>query len=193
MELDDLANEVSDETVLLAMSQGMPEALTIFMRRFQGRIYGLAFTVVHDESLAEEIAQEAILKIWRHAAMYDPRRGTVATWALAITRHVAIDCVRVRVLPKADPELLFRSELQSGESSPEEQAILGASVEFLKHALRRLPDDQRRALLLASFYGKTAREIALDEDIPLGTAKTRLRSALASLRKQFVVEGYLNP
>lgn len=193
MEFDEISPETTDETLLLAMAQGIPEAITVFVRRFQRRVYGLALMIAIDEPLAEEIAQESLLKIWRHAAMYDPRRGSVTSWVLTITRHVAIDRVRVRTLPRVDPEALYRDELQSDNRSPEEEVVVGDSVEFLRYALEQLPPEQRRALILASFYGRTANEIAVDESIPLGTAKTRIRSGLRNLRKQFTAEGYLNP
>ena len=78
------------------MAAGDADAASAFVGRFQRRVYGLALTITGEARTAEDVAQEALLRAWRHAAAYDPRRGSVATWLLTITRNVAIDMVRVR-------------------------------------------------------------------------------------------------
>ena len=138
--------------------------------------------MVGDAAVAEEIAQEAFTRAWRHAGAYDPRRGRVATWLLSITRNLAIDQLRAKRPQPLDPERIRDAEramwttgAQPGVGEPP------AAVAELREALGGLPDDQRRALLLAALFGYTAREIGAIEDIPLGTAKTRIRSAMRKL------------
>ncbi|HEX6336083.1 MAG TPA: sigma-70 family RNA polymerase sigma factor [Jiangellaceae bacterium] len=88
--------KVSDESLLAGMAAGDVGAAATFVRRFQARVYGLALAVVGIAPDAEEVAQEAFMRAWRHAGNFDPRRGRVSTWLLTITRNVAIDKLRVR-------------------------------------------------------------------------------------------------
>ncbi|MGH2695358.1 MAG: sigma factor, partial [Actinomycetota bacterium] len=74
----------SDETLLAGLGSGDPEAAAAFVRRYQRRLFGLALTILGDRQAAEEAAQEALVRAWKHAGAYDPRRGTVATWLLSI-------------------------------------------------------------------------------------------------------------
>jgi len=175
--------EVSDEVLLAALSGGDEQSGVVFVRRYQRRLFGLALTIVHDVSMAEDVAQEAFIRIFRHALIYDPRRASVATWALTITRNLAIDAVRVRrAIPTAPDERIFIS-LVSNERDPDEIAFTSDDVARAKAALRTIPMEQRRVIVLATMFGRTAAEIAVMEAIPLGTAKSRLRLGMARLRE----------
>ncbi|MGH2948806.1 MAG: sigma factor, partial [Solirubrobacteraceae bacterium] len=81
------------------------------MRRFQGRVFGLALTILGDRGEAEEAAQETLVRAWRYAGAYDPRRGAVTTWLLAIARNVAIDRTRLRRSEPVDPGTLMALEM----------------------------------------------------------------------------------
>lgn len=179
---------LSDESLLAGLAVGDPTPSAAFVRRFQARVYGLALAMVHDPAAAEEVAQEAFVRAWRHAGSYDARRGRVAAWLLTITRNVAIDARRLRRQVPVDPDALVAMSIQAAESGPEELAVAGSEAERLRTALRDLPVDQRRALVLAAFGGLTAREIAEAEDIPVGTAKTRIRGAMLKLRGALEVD-----
>src|SRR4029453_5902434 len=98
------SKSASDEALLAGLASGDPESAAAFVRRFQARGFGLARTIVGDASSAEEIAQEAMLRAWRHAGAYDHRRGRVETWLLAITRNLAIDHLRLKRGGPIDPE-----------------------------------------------------------------------------------------
>src|SRR3954463_11423637 len=100
MDLGSRTDELSDESLLAGLGAGDRRAAAAFVRRFERRVYGLALTVVGDRVLAEDVAQGALTRAWRHAQAYDPRRGSVATWLLTITRNLAVDAVRLR---RADP------------------------------------------------------------------------------------------
>jgi RNA polymerase sigma-70 factor (ECF subfamily) len=173
-------NGIADETLLAGLGAGNPEAAAAFIRRFQGRVYGLAVTMLGDPDVAEDVAQETFLRAWRHAATYDARRGRVATWLLAITRNVAIDRARMRLPTPTDPEIIA-SEL---ELAREDAPVDVAERERVREAVGVLSDDERRALVLAMYAGRTAREISELDGVPLGTVKTRIRTAMLKLRER---------
>lgn len=167
----------SDESLVAGMASGDMDAMTAFVRRFQSRVYGLALAVVDDAGLAEEVAQDAFMRAWRHAVTYDPRRGRVVTWLLTITRNLAVDAIRLRRDRPIDPERLMVA-LVPRVAEPDYEG-----AEQLRAGLRALPIGQARPIVLAVVYGLTANEIADKEGIPLGTAKTRIRRGLARLRQ----------
>jgi RNA polymerase sigma factor (sigma-70 family) len=177
----------SDEALLAGLAAGDQQAAAAFVRRFQRRAYGLARTIVGEPRDAEDVAQDAFLRAWRYAAGYDPRRGTVLTWLLTIVRNVAIDRMRLKPAEPLDPDVLAsKLQLEHAREAREEGSQL-AEREHLREALAVLPVEQRRALLLAAYYGRTAREVAELEGVPLGTAKTRIRSAMVRLRDRMEV------
>jgi RNA polymerase sigma factor (sigma-70 family) len=173
----------SDDTLLASFALGDPDAAAAFLRRFQGRVYGLARSMVGDPDLAEDVAQEAFLRAWRNAQAYDPRRGSVQTWMLVITRSLAIDAMRLRRAQPVAPETFANLDLRApAGGSPEAAAETSAGVRELRAALDGLPPEQRQALLLAALCGRTAAEISEIESIPLGTAKTRIRTGMHKVR-----------
>lgn len=173
---------LSDEALLAGMASGDPEATTIFIRRYQARVFGLALAILSDRSAAEEVAQEAFLRAWRHGAAFDARRGRVSTWLLTITRNLAIDALRLRRSQPFDPETLM-GLLEAGATEEVDEPLVSADESFrLRRALAELPRDQRAAVIHAGFLGRTAREISEIEGVPIGTVKTRIRSALIKLR-----------
>jgi RNA polymerase sigma factor (sigma-70 family) len=179
----------SDEALLAGYASGDPASAAAFVRRFQGRVYGLAMTIVRDPAVAEEVAQETFARVWRHGGAYDPRRGRVATWLLSITRNLAIDVTRTRRTQPADPELIA-AELALETSAPAADEIVPPpdEREQLRGAIAELPEDQRRALVLAAYLGRTAKEISDLDGLPLGTVKTRIRSAMQKLRSRLEAE-----
>jgi RNA polymerase sigma-70 factor (ECF subfamily) len=172
---------LSDEALVAGLAAGDQGAATAFVRRFQARVFGLAVTMVGNPAVAEEIAQEAFTRAWRHAAAYDARRGRVATWLLSITRNLAIDHLRAKRTEPLDPDAIGDAEQALWTTAARSTAEAGGETDELREALAELPGDQRRALLLAALFGYTAREIGTIEQIPLGTAKTRIRSAMQKL------------
>lgn len=179
----------SDESLLAGMAQGDERAGLAFVRRYQGRVFGLAMGMVSDAALAEDIAEEALLRAWRHAPVYDSRRGAVSTWVLTITRNLTIDALRMRRAVPTDPDDLVNLGLASNDVTPEASAASAESARELRLALAGLSAEQRRALVLAYFYGMTALEVSERESIPLGTAKTRIRAGLTKLRETMTNEG----
>lgn len=172
----------SDDTLLAGFALGDADAAAAFIRRYQGRVYGLARSMVTDASLAEDVAQEAFVRAWRHAPAYDSRRGSVHTWLLVITRNLAIDAMRMRRAQPVDPSVFGELDEATNDASPERLAEAHDEVREVRQALAGLPPEQRRALVLAALCGRTAKEISESEQIPLGTAKTRIRTGLLKVR-----------
>ena len=180
----------SDEALLGAMAIGDETAGIAFVRRYQRRAFGLALSIVSDPDLAEDIAQEALVRTWRHAPVYDSRRASVTTWVLTITRNLAIDALRMRRATPIDPDDIINLGLISTDPDPSEAAQRGDATAQVRLALASVPLEQRRALVLSAFYGLTAEEISRQEDIPLGTAKTRIRAGLSKVRSLLATEGH---
>jgi RNA polymerase sigma factor (sigma-70 family) len=179
-----VSSALSDEALLSGLAAGDADAATAFTRRFQARVYGLAVTIVRDEGTAEDVAQETFVRAWRHAQTYDPRRGRVATWLLTIARNLAIDVIRVKRAEPLDPDVVVTKLQQAGAAgTPVDQGFPPDERERVRGAIARLPAEQRRSLVLAAYLGRTAQEVAELEGIPLGTAKTRIRSAMLKLRE----------
>ncbi len=157
-------------------------AMVVLVRRFQRRTFGLALSILHDDGDAAEVAQDAFVRAWTHAASFDPRRGSVATWLLTITRNLAIDRLRMaaaRPADPVDPDTLVRAGRTAG---PDDMAVVRSETDRVLRALESLTEVQRRCVVLATIGGRSSREISELEDIPLGTAKTRLRDGLRRLR-----------
>ena len=183
------ADQLSDEAVLAAIALDDRDAMAVLVRRYQRRVFGLAASVVADPTLAEDIAQQAFERAWRHAGSFDARRGGVATWLLTITRHLAIDAVRARHTEPVDPQVLVERLPLADDPDPAEAATRRSTVAEVSAHLAALPAEQRRAVVLAALGGCTAAEISASEGIPLGTAKTRLRLGMAKLRLAFAPTG----
>src|SRR5262249_17984114 len=147
---------LSDESLLAGLGSGDRDAAAAFVARFQRRVFGLTYSILRDRGAAEEAAQEAFVRAWRHASAYDPRRGTVAAWLLTIARNVSINMLPARRFDPIDPEVLVAMEARTPRGDGNEgaggvEALVDS--EPLREALGRLPEGQRRALVLAVFYG----------------------------------------
>jgi RNA polymerase sigma factor (sigma-70 family) len=175
-------SSVADDALLAGMAVGDEGAGVAFVRRYQRRVYGLAVSMVGDPVLAQDIAQEAFLRAWRHAQVFDRRRASVSTWMLTITRNLAVDALRLRRPVVMDPSDVMWANLVNGTMSPDEHAESKDVRARMAEALATLPPEQSRAVVLAAVYGYTAAEVSKAEAIPLGTAKTRIRRGLLKLR-----------
>lgn len=174
----------TDEAILAAMAAGDRDAAVAFVRRFQRQVYGLALAVTRDAALADDVAQDAFLRAWRAAPAFDSRRGTVQAWLLTITRNLVVDALRLRRAQPSDPSDLAHLLPASTIGNVDVRAVDDADRERVRDAVATLPAEQRRAVLLAVVAGHTAAEISAAEGIPLGTAKTRIRTAMQRLRTQ---------
>lgn len=179
---------LTDASLLVAVGLGDADAATVFVRRFQSQVYGLAMLMCRDVGLAEDVAQQTFERAWRHAGAFDEVRGSVRTWLLTICRRLAIDTLRLRRAVPTDPEQLSQWLAPSSLDGPECLAVRTDEVKRAMAILAELTVVQQRAVLLATMGGHTAVEIAEIESVPVGTAKTRLRTGLLKLRAELAAE-----
>jgi RNA polymerase sigma factor (sigma-70 family) len=175
------ADQMSDASLLAGLAGNSPDVVVAFMRRFQAQVFRVAFAIVGDRGLAEDVVQQTLERAWRRAATFDPDRGTVRAWLLAIARNLAIDTVRIQRPESSDPGNLARLRGKDVDD-PEQQAIRAEAHSLLWAAVRRLPPAQARAVVMAGIYGMSAQEVAVVDDIALGTAKSRIRDGKIKLR-----------
>jgi RNA polymerase sigma-70 factor (ECF subfamily) len=174
---------MSDNLLLAGFGANDPQLAVAFVRRFQRAVFGIAFGVVGDPGMAEDIAQQAFVHAWRCADSYDVRRGAVRTWLMRITHNLAMDAVRIRRIRRIGPVGLDEPHRLAVTIAPdpERPALAGEAWTRLRRSLAGLPAEQARAIVMAAVHGMTAREIAYIEEIPLGTAKSRIRAGMSKL------------
>jgi RNA polymerase sigma-70 factor (ECF subfamily) len=172
----------SDAALMRAFVARDPAAASELYERFASRVYGLGIVMLGNDAAAQDLVQDTFVKLWRNAARYDPARGKLETWVLLVARSLAIDALRRRVLEARVLERSAPAGEISDEPDPEQRAETTDLSERARRAMAALTDGQRAALELAYFGGKTSAEVAELEGIPLGTAKTRIRTALLKLR-----------
>lgn len=181
------ADGLPDETLLAGLGAGDADLALAFVRRFQRIVFGVAVGVIRDPAAAEDVAQQAFEQAWRHAQMYDSRRGSVRAWLTTIARNLAVDVLRARTSAPVDPDDL-PALLTAVTETPERVAVANDRAAGLRRELGRLPAPQARAVAMAGIYGMTARQIADAESVPLGTAKTRIRDGMQKLRAAYLPE-----
>ena len=172
----------NDAALMRAFASREPAAAGELFERFASRVYGLGVVMLGNDAAAEDLVQDTFVKLWRSAERYDASRGKLETWVLLVARSLAIDALRRRVLDARTVERSTPASETATDPSPEELAELVDLSERARRAMSDLTPGQRAALELAYFGGKTSAEVAELEGIPLGTAKTRIRSALLKLR-----------
>lgn len=146
------------------------------------RAYGLAVRVVRDPSQAEEITQEAFLEIWRTASRFDESLGSAVSWILTLVHRKAVDRVRSAEASTRRDTAYHQGNQVVEHDSTAEAAHASMEARRVRQALDSLTEVQREALELAYFKGYTHTEVATMLDLPVGTAKTRIRDGLIRLR-----------
>jgi RNA polymerase sigma-70 factor (ECF subfamily) len=170
-----------DAALLLRIRDGDERAIETLYTRYSGPLYSLAYRVTGADRYAQDVVQEVFVALWKDAGRYDPSRGALSSWLFALARHKAIDLVRKEANVRkhtADVDLEFRE----ADDDVDQEAWLRLRRDAVRAAITQLPEAQRTALELAFFAGLTHVEVAEQLDIPLGTAKTRIRTALLRLR-----------
>ena len=168
--------------LLRACSLGDEEAFARLYDATSSRVFGLVLRVVRDRAQAEEVTQDVFLEIWRSSARYDQARGSALGWMLTIAHRKAVDRVRsAEAQTRRDAAYEARSQATPFDATSEE-AHRNLDAQRVRRALDTLTEAQRGALELAYFGGYTHREVAVMLDLPVGTAKTRIRDGLIRLR-----------
>ncbi|GEP37429.1 RNA polymerase sigma factor SigK [Nocardioides psychrotolerans] len=175
-----VAHDLSE--LLNLSARGDQAAFSLLYDAMATRVYGLAVRVVRDPAQAEEVTQEAFLEIWRKASRYDVERGSATAWMLTIVHRKAVD--RVRSAEAATRrDTTYHSQNQAVDhDSTADAAHASLEARRVRTALHSLTAVQREALELAYFGGYTHTEVATMLDLPVGTAKTRIRDGLIRLR-----------
>lgn len=179
--LDPTELRAADARLLGRIRDRDERAIEELYARYSGPLYSLAYQVTGAERFAQEVVQDVFMAVWRDAGRFDPTRGALGPWLYSMARHKAIDLVRREQTHRkraADVDL----ELEVSSDDVDREAWHNVRREKVIEAIAHLPEAQRVALELAFFAGLTHVEVADKLGIPLGTAKTRIRTALLRLR-----------
>jgi RNA polymerase sigma-70 factor (ECF subfamily) len=169
--------ETTDGELILRIGTGDRSAFELLYRRYARPVFGLALRRLGDRGRAEDAVQETFASIWRAARSYKPDRGPGAPWLYAVARNAIVDRGRAR----SEPPVETPTETPETSPGPAERAEAGWVSWRVHRALEELPERERKVLELAYWSGLSQSEIAEFLGIPLGTVKTRTRSALARL------------
>jgi RNA polymerase sigma-70 factor (ECF subfamily) len=178
--------DVRDLELLRRVSNGDRAAFDELYRRYAPAAYGLALRITAQPTLAQEVAQEAFLALWRAPQAFDPTRGVFRSFFLSLVHHRAVDTVRREERLRQRTERASNLEPIRGEDVADEVvegAYLGVRRKEVREALATLPPEQRQVIELAYFGGHTQTRIAETLGIPVGTVKTRTLAAMRKMRR----------
>jgi RNA polymerase sigma-70 factor (ECF subfamily) len=178
--------EPSDEALISAIAGGAVWAMEPLYQRYSRILYSLAYRMVADHQIAEDLLQDAFLAVWRRATSYSPQSGAVRSWLVSIVHHRTIDYLRGVRRRSALKEATWEEvELDERAAFPDvwEEAWRSVQSSQVRAALMDIPTEQRMVIELAYFQGWTHTEISQGCQIPLGTVKARMRLGLQHLKK----------
>lgn len=175
-----------DERLVLQLALRDAKALEVLYDRYGDFVYSVSLRVVGDSQLAEDIAQEVFLRLWRRPDLFNASRGRFLTWLLSVARNRAIDERRSRgrrFRHESPPGITAEESLAAAPAHDTSESVIHSDDKIvIEKALNLLPPEQRLAIQLAYFGGYTQQEIAAGLKQPLGTVKTRIRLGLQKLR-----------
>jgi RNA polymerase sigma-70 factor, ECF subfamily len=182
-------NQVDDSDLIRLINQSEKkisnDALSELYDRYSRLVYSLAFHIVGDKALAEEVIQDVFFRVWDKSSTYRAEEAKVNTWLTSITRNRAIDILRKRsIRPEfySDGWDVHSNITLQAPDNPELSAEINIRRERIIAAMKMLPVDQVDALTLSYFFGLSHKQIAEQLDEPLGTIKTRIRLAMRKLK-----------
>ena len=185
-------HQMEDQLLLGLIAAQDQAALEAFYDRYVRQVYSLVLSILRDPGVAEEVTQEVFFSVWKRASSFNSERGRPATWLLSVAHHRAIDALR-RQRRRGQRETPLEPDVENSHPSegegPPEAAMLMENKERVREALRKLPPEQQRVIILAYFQGLTQVEISERLEQPLGTVKTRIRLGMEKLR--LVLEPWL--
>lgn len=173
--------EPVDALLAARLAAGDDHALTEVFDHLAPSVYGTALRVLGEGAAAQDVVQDVFVELWSHPDRYDPNIGTLSTYLLLLARRRALDLLRSELRRMARQERHHRLSPRPPQRTPGDEVTAAATADAVRAAVRLLPDNQRQAIELAYFQGLSYREVAQATGIPEGTAKSRLRLALAKL------------
>jgi RNA polymerase sigma-70 factor (ECF subfamily) len=173
--------EPTDALLASRLAAGDDHALAEAFDHLSPTVYGAALRVLGEGSAAQDVVQDVFVELWSHPDRYDPKAGTLGTYLNLRARHRAVDVVRSELRRLARQARHHRLTPAGHDLSPGDAVTAADTADVVRAAVRLLPDGQRQVVELAYFQGLSYREVALAPGIPEGTAKSRLRLALAKL------------
>ena len=176
---------LADEDLISLVQTRDAEAFAVLYDRHSRAAFSLAYRMIGERQAAEDLVQDALLKVWRSAGSYRSERGSVRTWLLSIVHNRGIDQLRSLGSRRRTQEKVEASAPKSQPSEAFAESWRNAQREQVRQALRTLPQEQLKILELAYFSGYTHVEIAELLDLPLGTVKGRMRLGLKKMRDYF--------
>lgn len=185
-------NQLTDEALLNAIAGGAVWAMESLYGRYSRILYSLAYRMVADHQVAEDLLQDAFLSVWRRATSYSPQMGAARSWLISILHHRTIDYLRkVRRRSTIQEAPLEDIELDESRASPDvwDEAWRSVKSSHVRAALMKIPIEQRLVIELAYFQGWTHTEIVEGTQIPLGTVKARMRLGLTHLKQVLIQMG----
>jgi RNA polymerase sigma-70 factor (ECF subfamily) len=177
-----MSQQDKDFQCLLRVKGGDQSALAELYDRYTSLLYPMALRIMRSAADAEDVVQKSWLQVWRNAASYDPRRGTVAAWLLTVTRSRALDLYR-SLSSRRRAESLVDPEPVNAPADASAAAVQGQLSERVRRALETLEPQQRQVLEIAYFEGLSQSEVAERLKAPLGTVKSWTRQGLMRLRE----------
>ncbi len=177
------AAAATDDELLVASATGDQTAFSELYDRIIPAVRGVARRVLRDPSLADEVAQEVMVEVWRKAARFDPERGSAPGWITTLAHRRAVDRVRSEQASRNRDERAGRRDTSRAFDEVADAVEVRLDHWQVRQALATLTERQREAVELAYFGGHTYRDVAEVLGIPEGTAKSRLRDGLARLRE----------
>jgi RNA polymerase sigma-70 factor (ECF subfamily) len=191
--VSETANEPSDPELVTRLAAGELEAVRALYERHGKLAYSLAVRILGDPGRAEDVVQDAFMRVWTHSSSFDANRGSLRAWLLATVRNRAIDYLRGQSgQERSELELLLNVPAHGSGSDPWREVSESLERQAVREALNSLPPDQRQVVELAYFGGYTQREIAEMVQVPLGTIKGRTRLALEKLSSYLQGRGLID-
>ena len=173
--------EGSDALLAARLAAGDDRALAEIFDQLASSVYGSALRIVGNGSVAQDVVQDVLVELWSHPDRYDPAVGSLRTYLIVLARHRAVDLMRSELRRVARQERHYRLTPADPPGAASDEVMAAETASVVRAAVRLLPDGQRQVVELAYFGGLTCREVASAMGIPEGTAKSRLRLAMAKL------------
>ena len=174
------SQKISEEVLVTELKAQKPAALEYLYDHYSGALYGVILRIVKDEEVAQEVLHDVFMKAWKQIASYDTHRGRLYTWLVNISRNAAIDKIRSKEIKQRAKTSNVADNVHTIDHAHYDLQSIDAIG--LQHIVDKLAEEQRFIIELMYFKGYTQSEIAEEFDTPLGTVKTRARSAMKTLR-----------